>query len=264
MPALDRVARTLRALTSPAYVDETATVFRALRREPAGTMLDVGAHYGESFRRFADAGWNVHAFEPDPRNLAHLVPVADEYETVTVVPAAVAETRGALTLYGSSESTGVSSLAPFTSRHVATATVDVISLGDYLSASEISAVDFLKVDVEGYERMVLDGYDWDVPPRVIELEFEDRKTEPLGYTWRDLADELRRRNYLVIVSEWNPIVAYGPGQSWRGWGTLPYELADPNAWGNLLGVRQPHDQARLLRAMRDTGHLYRLKRALGR
>lgn len=264
MGIFHRALRGLHVLTSPAYVDETAAVFRALRNSPGGTMLDVGAHHGESLRRFAEAGWTVHAFEPDPANLACLERVAGDFDAVTVVPSAVADTPGRLTLYGSHESTGISSLAAFTDSHSPTAAVDVISLGDYLADNDVTAVDFLKVDVEGYERMVLDGYDWDVPPRVIELEFEDKKTIPLGYTWRDLAEALSDRNYLVIVSEWKPIAAYGPNQTWHRWGTLPYELADPDAWGNILGVRWPHDQARLLRAMRDAGHVYRAKKAFGR
>ena len=67
----------------------------------------------------------------------------------------------------------------------------------------------MKIDVEGFERNVLDGYDWAVRPDLIVLEFEDSKTVPLGYSWKDLADGLIDRGYQVLVSEWFPIERYG-------------------------------------------------------
>ena len=37
-----------------------------------GVMVDVGAHRGSAFRRFHQAGWTIHAFEPDPRHAEFL------------------------------------------------------------------------------------------------------------------------------------------------------------------------------------------------
>lgn len=227
-------------------------------------MLDVGAHSGESLARFAEDGWTVHAFEPDPANRAKLEAVAGQYARVTVVPAAVGAERGQMVLYKSAESSGISSLAAFTPGHTASERVDVVSLGAYMQEHGIRAVDFLKVDVEGYERMVLDGYDWSVLPRLVELEFEDRKTVPLGYTWRDLVDLLQDRGYMVVVSEWEPIQRYGTGQSWRCWGTEPYRLADADGWGNLLAARSVDDRELLLRAMKRMERIYRARKALHR
>ena len=112
---------------------------------------------------------------------------------------------------------------------------------DYLAEHGVETVDFLKIDVEGFERHVLDGYDWLIKPEVIVLEFEDSKTVPLGYTWRDLADTLVARDYQVLVSEWFPGQRYGGSHRWRRFARYPTELEDPSAWGNLIAARSLSD-----------------------
>jgi FkbM family methyltransferase len=238
-----------------APLDESAIVFQALG-SCDGVMLDVGAHYGYSLMRFAETGWAVHAFEPDPSNRAHLTENHGHDKRVTIVPAAVSDKPGAMTLYTSHESTGVSSLVAFTDRHEATATVDVIRLQDYMVENDIRHVDFLKIDVEGYEKFVLDGYDWSNEPRAIVLEFEDAKTVPIGYDWRYLADRLWNQGYTVIVSEWYPPVRYGIEHRWRCFRRYPCDLVDPKATGNLIAfkdVSEPKIKMTLFRAKARAG-----------
>jgi FkbM family methyltransferase len=248
-------------------VDETGIAFQLLNAD-GHVMLDVGAHHGWSLAPFAERGWEVHAFEPDPDNRAVLSDKYGNVSNVTIVPAAVSDQAGSLTLYTSEESAGISSLAPFTESHEAATTVDVIKLGDYMAGHDIRRVDFLKIDVEGFERNVLAGYNWAVEPRVIELEFEDAKTVPLGYKWQDLADDLVGHGYTVIVSEWHPIVQYGVSQHWRRFASYPTTLVDPAAWGNLLGVKDislsRHDVDRILAQARLSAHArHALLRVLG-
>jgi FkbM family methyltransferase len=249
-------------------IDETRIAYQFLK--PDGrVMLDVGAHHGWSLEPFAKHGWEVYAFEPDPANRAVLSAKYSPMHTVTIVPVAVSDRPGSLTLYASKESTGISSLAPFTPGHEATATVNVITLSDYMAEHDIKRVDFLKIDVEGFERNVLAGYNWMVEPRVIELEFEDAKTIPLGYKWQDLADGLVRRGYTVIVSEWAPIVQYGSEHhSWRRFAPYPTTLIEPDGWGNLLGFKNlslsPRDIDHILgRTRRNLRFRHTLLRALG-
>lgn len=202
-----------------------------------GVMIDVGAHYGSSLAPFAKDGWEVHAFEPDPANWAKLAATYGGYPNVTIVQKAVSDQTGEMPLFTSDESTGISSLASFTAGHAHSANVEVLKLRDYMADANIHTVDFMKVDVEGFERHVLDGYDWIIAPNVLLLEFEDSKTISLGYSWRDLADELCSRGYQVLVSEWFPILQYGSGHQWRHFRLYPVELSDPHAWGNLLAAK---------------------------
>jgi FkbM family methyltransferase len=243
-------------------IDESHMVHHMLRRDDAGVMVDVGAAFGVSLAPFADDGWTVHAFEPDPENFATLEANYGPKANVTIVPKAVSDQRNSLTLYTSDESPGVSSLAPFTENHRPSATIDVITLGDYIRECGITHIDFLKVDVEGFEQNVLRGYDWSIKPRMIVLEFDDTKTVPLGYSWRDLADNLLGHGYGVLVSEWYPVVRYGTSHRWRGFKVYPANLTDDKAWGNLIATDRGFDD--LIKLARTTTMRHRLRAAVER
>jgi len=231
--------RVIRRILRYARTEESALVHRLLRGAAAGVMLDVGAHHGGTLLPFARDGWTVHAFEPDPDNRIELERVTCNFDNVIVVPSAVSDSSGEVTLYASDESTGISSLAAFTEGHRPRAVVDVTTLTDYVEEALLADVTFLKIDVEGFEKAVLNGFPWGrLHPDVVLLEFEDAKTEPLGHTWRDLADFLVAQDYSVLVSEWYPIVAYGSTHRWRGFQRYPADLVDPRAWGNLIAVRR--------------------------
>ncbi len=85
---------------------------------------------------------------------------------------------------------------------------------------------------------MLKGVPWDrIKPEVIECEFEDAKTLPLGHTYRDIADDLVARGYTVYLSEWHPIVRYGVRHDWRQLVRYPTPLSSSDAWGNILAFR---------------------------
>jgi FkbM family methyltransferase len=254
---LKRVAR--RVLGSYG-IDESHLVHALLRGDDSCVMLDVGAAFGVSLAPFADDGWTVHAFEPDPDNFSILQDFCGARSNVRLVPKAVSDNAGSLTLYTSGESAGVSSLAPFTDKHKPSVSIDVITLSDYIHEQTITHVDFLKVDVEGFEQSVLRGYDWSIRPRMIVLEFDDAKTVPLGYSWHDLAKDLLARGYGVLVSEWYPVVRYGGSHSWRGFKAYPCQLADPRSWGNLIATDRNFDD--LLKLARITAMRHRARAAI--
>lgn len=233
-PALKRL---LLSMLGPALLDESRIVHAAFGTR-RGVMLDVGAHHGSSLAPFADDGWTIHAFEPDPMNRARLQAEFGDRRNVMINPVAVAGHLGEMPLFTSEQSTGISSLVPFTDTHKQTGTVMVTTLATYLAQAGIDRVDFLKIDVEGYERNVLIGNDWTIKPDVILLEFEDSKTIPLGYSWKDLASDLTDRGYAVLVSEWFPIQNYGATHRWRRFETYPTELDDAAGWGNLIATTE--------------------------
>lgn len=227
--------------------DETELVHELLGATP-GVMVEVGAHRGdETLVRFAEDGWEIHAFEPDAENRSYLAKKAVAWPNLTVRPEAVSDRVGTMTLYTSAESTGISSLMAFTAEHTAATEVPVTTIEEYVADEALARVDFLKLDVEGYEKHVLAGFPWESHrPRAILLEFEDLKTQQLGYSWRDLAETLRGQGYDVLVSEWYPIVRYGTTHSWRRFAKYPTELEDADAWGNLIAV-EPAEFAALQR-----------------
>lgn len=230
------------ARSDRAEVDETDVVAYLLRdrKGSSHTMIDVGAHVGTSAHFFDRLGWSINCFEPDPSNRSKLVSRFGENERVRIDCRAVSdEPASQVKFFTSDQSTGISGLHSFHESHNETGLVDITTLRDVFKERKISKVDFLKIDVEGFDLSVLRGVPWDdVRPDVIECEFEDAKTIKLGHDWKVIADYLKDKGYAVYVSEWNPIVRYGIPHDWRR--VFPYGFSEmpADAWGNLLAFRE--------------------------
>ncbi|MEL7490838.1 MAG: glycosyltransferase family 29 protein [Pseudomonadota bacterium] len=224
-----------------AHVDETKIVAKLLsdRKGPQHTIIDVGAHYGIAASFFYNLGWTLFCFEPDAENRKKLIARYKDSPNVTIDTRAVSDQSGeGAAFFTSDESTGISGLHAFRDTHAETAKVDVTTVRDIIAEHNINHVDFLKIDVEGFDFSVLKGVPWaELKPDVIECEFEDAKTLGLGHTWRDVADYLCDRGYAVYVSEWHPILRYGIRHDWRRVERYPGVEMQPDAWGNLLAFR---------------------------
>ena len=221
-----------------AHVDETGVV-AFLQKKKTGAewvMVDVGAHFGTSAKYFHHLGWRIYCFEPDASNREQLEARFKGQALVRIDPRGLSDSEQlGIPFFSSEESTGVSGLNPFLSSHRETGLVDITTLTAVVTELGLSNIDFLKIDVEGYERKVLNGVPWaTLKPAVIECEFEDSKTLPLGYRYSDLADDLVARGYTVYVSEWHPIVRYGLNHQWRRVMRYRDAAVPEDAWGNLL------------------------------
>ena len=239
-----------------AHWDETAGVAKLFLDTISGTtMIDVGAHHGSALIPFLNYGWRVFAFEPDERNRGRLLERLEKHinkHFVSVDSRCVSnKPQQGASFFASEQSTGISGLSAFHETHQESQKVDITTLTDFFENKPLPAVDFLKIDTEGHDLFVLQGFPWERDkPAVIECEFEDAKTVPLGYTFHDLARFLVDKGYTVYVSEWHPIIRYGIRHDWRQLMRYPCELADPNAWGNLLAFRGPIDEQALIAAMK--------------
>jgi FkbM family methyltransferase len=221
-----------------AYVDEVEICSRVLL-DRHGVMVDVGAHWGGALARFAAAGWVVYAFEPDPDNRRRLEDSYGAATNVHIDPRAVTEkAHMGLPFYRSKMSSGISGLSSFDESHIRAGSVDSTSLSEFLVAEQIQKIDFLKIDTEGYDLFVLKGLPWGThAPEVVVCEFENKKSIPLGYTYRDLARFLEERDYHILVSEWFPVVRYGGKHQWRRFAEWPCTLENSDGWGNLIAAR---------------------------
>lgn len=245
-PSLDLTAYGCKSFerVEHAHIDETRLIAEYLqsKRSPA-IMVDVGAHFGSALSHFANRNWQVYAFEPDPDNRQQLLRKFSGHSNVSISSSAVSDRSGqTVSLYSSDESTGISTLAPFRDSHEAKCQVTTTTVKEICEQQRINHIDFLKIDTEGFDLMVLQGVPWErIKPDIIECEFEDRKTVPLGYTFDDLAQYLLDRGYFVLVSEWHPVISYGIKHDWYRLTTYPCKLASPDAWGNLLAFKEPPD-----------------------
>jgi FkbM family methyltransferase len=228
-----------RAMLKP-IPNEVNLVYWVLRQHPTSrVMVDVGAHFGTTLKRFAEDGWQVYAFEPDPQNRARLEDFARVFHNVTIDTRAVSnEIKTDQPFYRSEVSSGISGLSSFHPSHQEAEKVSTVTLEQYCLDEHIDAIDFLKVDTEGYDLLVLKSIPWDrFKPRFIICEFEDRKTVPLGYSFHDMAKYLMDHGYRVLVSEWFPVVEYGGDHRWRTFAEYPTDLlGGEQACGNLIAA----------------------------
>lgn len=238
--------------TDHASIDETAIIAELVDGRE-GVMIDVGAHHGAAMRPFVERGWTVYAFEPDQMNREVLTRRFGNHSNVFIDSRAVSDVADKeVTFYRSDVSSGISGLHAFHESHRPAQKVTTTTLSVLCHQRQLSDVDFLKIDAEGHDLFVLDGYDWGrEPPDVVECEFEDKKTVPLGYDFNDLATRLTGLGYDVWVSEWHPVVQYGVVHDWRGLSHYPCQLEN-NAWGNLLAFRNPPTVASLEQAVAKT------------
>jgi FkbM family methyltransferase len=137
-------------------------VLRHLQLRDDAAVLDIGANLGWYSllvgRRFPKA--RIHAFEPEPRNLALLRAnlKQNRIDNVVVHPVAVAERSGTMKFYPyADKNMGRHSLVP--QEGLAPIDVPVVAIDDFLQQERIdpAAVGFVKIDVEGYELPALQG-----------------------------------------------------------------------------------------------------------
>lgn len=207
-----------------------------------GIMIDVGAHFGESFSQYLKDGWTVYAFEPDPNPCKIKALNAFKGEKLEIYDLAVSDRSNVLLpFYSSEESTGISSLSSFTSSHKLVKNVQTISIKEFVWEKSIRKIDFLKIDTEGHDLFVLKGLPWEdekLHPHVILCEFEDKKTKSLGYTYADMGRYLIDKDYVVFISEWYPIERYGVRHKWKKLTKFPAILDDTNGWGNFIAIKK--------------------------
>jgi len=146
---------------------EDVILFRAFGGIGRGTYIDVGASdpFVDSVTRaFYERGWRGINIEPDPVPFARLS--QDRPEDINL-PIGLADQPGEARFFVVGEGNGLSTLDPdiaaghdgkgFSRR---TITVPVRTLAQVCAAHVDGPIHFLKIDVEGSERAVLEGADF--------------------------------------------------------------------------------------------------------
>jgi FkbM family methyltransferase len=206
-----------------------------------GTIIDVGFFNGGSTIELIENGWLVYGFEPDKDEYKiQSINKIKKYSNFIFDDRAVSDMTGdKMKFYISNESKGISSLHEFTKGHVMSHEVYTIRLDDYMKTKNISEVVFLKIDTEGHDLFVLHGFPFDkIKPMIILAEYEDRKTNRLKYSYKDIADLFINNQYYVYLFEWYPVVKYGGNHKFRKISEYPCELIDKDSTGNILAIRK--------------------------
>jgi FkbM family methyltransferase len=129
--------------------------------KPGMTVLDIGANIGVYTAvcgKAVGAAGRVISVEPDPENLIYLRRTiqANGLGDVLVVPGAASDYDGTASLFTSSENRGDNRMYANEMSDGATP-VPVVHLDRLLREIGVNELDFIKIDVQGYESAVLNG-----------------------------------------------------------------------------------------------------------
>lgn len=241
-----RRARTLttrlrpRASSSPAARSDelwTAWATRLAVEAPVETVFDVGANRGQTIKWFRPLfpEATIHAFEPFPAAFDDLVAATAEDPLVRPVQVALGTTSGEQTLYINSADTTNSLLENSEKTGLYTPANMAIPQGEtrvpmqrldaYCEQHGVERIDVLKLDVQGYERQVLEGAGQMLHPSrtrglFLELLFVEYYKDQC---WGDeLLAMTRERGYRLFGFAG---VSFDEDQGWR-WSDAMFVVAD--------------------------------------
>lgn len=190
------------------YEPETWTQIRNEIR-PGDSVADVGAYIGlytVAFAHMVGPSGKVYAFEPNATNCESLkqhLALNQVKDRVELIRAAVGDAEGTVAFDGSTGIQGhVSTTVTSQTEEVPCLKLDTFFEG--------RAIDVLKIDVEGYEELVLRGAQELLmspkrKPRAIFIEVHPYAWPEIGTTSTSLLELLNRYHYQVFDLEGKPV-----------------------------------------------------------
>lgn len=127
---------------------------------PGDVVWDVGANIGYYSKKFAEAagpGGKVFAFEPFPLTIERLQSETTGYETIEVVPMALASQCGAMHMQIGGDELGATNKVVGKGATEGIIEIEAISGDALISRSDMQCPNILKIDTEGFELDVLQG-----------------------------------------------------------------------------------------------------------
>lgn len=183
---------------------------------PAGaTILDIGANHGKMTRPLAKLpGARVHAFEPVEYNHTLLGRVTANLPNVTRHRFALSDTAGQVSIYipvrpsnrispGAAHMGDTAHAETFgtsTANAVAELTINTDTLDAVAQREQLAAIDFMKIDVEGAEPLVIAGGQTSIAQHKPAIYCEiSQRCENLGKTPADTIEPLKAIGYRVFA-----------------------------------------------------------------
>lgn len=169
-------------------------------------VLDIGANIGFYTLLLADLvgpKGRVHAFEPDAINFKHLAVAARLRNNITLVAKAVSDRSHELLIY-TSPILNVDHRTYKVAHYSEAIPIDGVSIDDYVG--DRFRVDFIKMDIQGYELYALKGMEKTVsanPQLVIFSEFWPYALKECGTSAMAVYDYIRSLGLHIWLPEQN-------------------------------------------------------------
>lgn len=122
-------------------------------------VIDCGANIGLFSAVAASEGCKVYAFEPIPKTIEYLNEMKTIYnENICICPYALSDTIGTTKFSILDNNISASSMLDMElNKNDYSIDVDVLTLDEYVMKNNLKRVDFIKADIEGAERHMLNG-----------------------------------------------------------------------------------------------------------
>ncbi|MDI1353456.1 MAG: FkbM family methyltransferase [bacterium] len=122
-------------------------------------VLDIGAnigYYAGILARLVGEKGQVHCFEPDLKNFSHLKDSVGSLNNVLVNNKAVGAKTELLSMY-TSKNLNVDHRTYEPEEYDEKLEIQALSIDDYVSELKIAKVDFIKIDIQGFEMQAIKG-----------------------------------------------------------------------------------------------------------
>ena len=125
-------------------------------------LFDVGANKGQTVNKYIEVfgNSNIYSFEPSPKTFEILIKNTSYLENVSVWNYGVGSKAGSL-LFNENKGSDMSSFLELGEQGWGEiqkkTTVDIITIDNFLDQHQISKVDVLKLDVQGFELEIFKG-----------------------------------------------------------------------------------------------------------
>lgn len=187
---------------------------------PGDVFLDLGANIGVSTRYAIERGAKTYSVEPDP-NMVSLL--QSNCPTTTIIQNAISKkSGGTIELYHWPHNPV--SVGPMYE-------VKTISLKDVIDFTKENIIDYLKIDIEGFEETVFDNLPNSYFKRIRQVFIEHHNRETLDR----LVDLLVSKNFNVHVEYGNgQDYIYGTNTRFSRYKTVPFQVAYDNTANKVL------------------------------
>lgn len=170
-----------------------------------GVIIDVGANFGyfaKAFSRLHGGSCRVYCFEPVSYNYSILSRVMRGYANATLEKLALSSSECDIEIHIPIKKSGrigpaLAHLGAEKQRDYIAETIHAVTLDAYVAQHAIPRLDFIKCDVEGAEKLVLEGGRQSLARHrpAIYCEISDAYSKRLGYSAKETFDLLGSLGY---------------------------------------------------------------------
>ncbi|HMS27511.1 MAG TPA: FkbM family methyltransferase [Burkholderiaceae bacterium] len=182
-------------------------------------ILDVGANIGLFSLLLASKakGIDVHAFEPIELN-AHLIAISKQINclnNITINQSCVGDTDGTVEFSVSSDSAYSSIIDSGRKKESAKIICPICRLDTYVQAANIQKIDFVKIDVEGAEKLVLTGAhailtEHKLRPKILMIELYDLNLKQYDTSVKDIVQFMSGHDYAAYYLHGSNLLEFDP------------------------------------------------------